>query len=698
MIEHHLVIVGGGPWGTYAVERLAALLSAEPPAVPVRIAVYERSGRFGAGATHSDQQVVTSYLNRVASQIAFAADESNTAATALLPRELRPTFVEWCRERFLATGDARFDLGPQDVPRRYLHGQALREMFHRYVEVLASVPGVQVHLRADEVVDVTPTPTAPHPFRVQGGRTAPAPADQILFVTGLSVNEPVPGSRAAILAAHARRDPVARYVAHPYPLDGRLSAESVPAGEPVGVLGLGLTAIDLLLHLTEGRGGRFVEGDASTVPTALRYVPSGREPSSIVAVSPSGMFTSSRPENLKAADGSGAGHAALEHRPVHVTAAVVERLRREHGIPAVVQTGPVRQLDFARHLFPLVVLELAHVYHRTLLGAGFGALIGAAVAERREEFLRSGGDACPDTSIDALLEPVEGCFDELLARGPDEEERAAFRRVVDGPFGHPTALADHRFVWRRFLDPVERVRDLTGEQWRAGVLAHMRRDHAAAAQGNLHNPVKAACDGVWRDLRSVFSSMVDFGGLTASSQQEFVRTHLRYYTRMSNGTGLEPMRRVLALVEADVVDLRIGPEPVLTCVPGGFGIEGPCTGAQRRVATLVEGRSHPFDPVHDSRPLYPNLMARGLVRRWRNPGRAPGSDFEPGGLDVTTDFRPVAADGSVDDRLTVLGAPVEGVAFFQLSAARPRSDSAVLNNVARWAEHAVRAVRVPEHR
>ncbi|GAA3028076.1 FAD/NAD(P)-binding protein [Actinokineospora globicatena] len=690
MIPHRVVVVGGGPWGTYAVERLAALLSTSPPEHPVHISVFELTGRFGAGATHSDNQAWTSYLNRVASQIAFAADESNRAATALLPRRLRPTLVEWSRERFLATGDPRYDLAPQDVPRRHLHGQALRDMFDHYVDVLRAVPGVVVDLHADEVVDIEPRPGADHPYLVHGTSTPGVAADRILLVTGHSTNTPAPGTRAARLAAHAEREPGANYIPQAYPLEHRLDERAVPPGAPLGVLGLGLTAIDLLLHLTEGRGGRFVEEPVAGQSGALRYVPSGREPSPIVAISPSGMFTSSRAENFKAVDSTGLGHAALEHRPVFLTIEAVHELRARHGVPAVLPSGPVRQLDFARHVFPLVVLELAEVYHRTLLGNGFGGRVRAAVAPRYAEFLAHGGAGWTEDPIDYLLAPVTACYDDVLAVGLDAEQSAAFLRVVDSGFPHPSAPEDHRFAWRRFFDPVDRDRDLTGERWRDGVIAAMRRDQIAAAQGNLRNPVKAACDGVWRDLRSVFSAVVDFGGLTAESQREFTRVHLRHYTRMSNGTGLQPMRRILALVEADIVDLRIGPGAEVTPGAAGFRITGPTTGERRHVGTVVEGRSHPFDAEHDVRPLYPAMVRRGLVRRWRNPAARPGHDFHPGGLDVTTDFHPVRRDGTVDTRITVLGAPVEGVAYFQLSAARPQSNSAVLNTIATWAEAALR--------
>ena len=115
-------------------------------------------------------------------------------------------------------------------------------------------------------------------------------------------------------------------------------------------------------------------------------------------------------------------------------------------------------------------------------------------------------------------------------------------------------------------------------------------------------------------------------------------------------------------------------------------------GVVREVDVVVEGWTHPFDPELDASPLYPNLLRRGLVRRWSNDG------LEPGGLDVTDKLHPVAADGTVDERLTFLGAPIEGVLFFQMSAARPYANSYVLNNVARRARELVGAVEADARR
>ncbi|WP_341718645.1 FAD/NAD(P)-binding protein [Micromonospora sp. FIMYZ51] len=692
-----LAIVGGGPWCTYALERLCAELPHVPLPDGLDVTVIERTGRFGSGAAHDDQQPTTNYLNRVASQLSFAADESNREARHLLAPQLRPTFVQWCRRRFAESGDRRFDLGPRDVPRRYLHGIALREMFDRYVDLLRSVAGVRVRLHAGEVIDIEDIQGR---LVVRTEKLA-VPVDHVLLVTGQSENRPAPGSLAASLQRHAARQPHARYVPSPYPLGDRLTTETVPPGCRLGVLGLGLTSIDLVLHLTEGRGGSFVPVADGPVPW-LRYQPAGAEPRQIVAVSPSGLPPWCRPDNQKADDGTGNGHAALEHKPAFLTLAAVAALRASVGRPTVLDGRTVRQLDFEAHIFPLVVLEMAYAYHRTLLGSTAATQLRERARPRYLEFL-NGVVHCPrDHAVDHLLAPVAAWFDEVsdrFARGcADPEQTESFRRFVFGdgpartsPWGHSTDLRDHAFDWRTLFDPLDSAGPDDGTGWQLRVIRHLRRDITAAVQGNLRNPVKAACDGVWRDLRQVFSAVLDFGGLTARSHRQFREVYLRHYARMSNGTGVEPMLKLLALVESGVLDLSVGPDPVVEPVAGrpAFRLRDRDGQVCHEVDVVVEGRGHPFDPHLDRGPLYRNLIRRGLLRQWRNPAADPADDYLPGAIDVSPDFHPRDRDGWVDERLTVLGAPVEGMVFFQLSAARPHADSSVINLVARWANNFV---------
>lgn len=104
----------------------------------------------------------------------------------------------------------------------------------------------------------------------------------------------------------------------------------------------------------------------------------------------------------------------------------------------------------------------------------------------------------------------------------------------------------------------------------------------------------------------------------------------------------------------------------------------------------MEARVHSFHAARDCRPLYPNLLRRGLVRLWSNPAPVPEASFTPGALDVDETYHPFRADGRVDKRMAFLGAPIDGLVHLQLSLARPGGNSSIPNLLNRWAEETFR--------
>ncbi|HWT91883.1 MAG TPA: FAD/NAD(P)-binding protein, partial [Solirubrobacteraceae bacterium] len=413
-----LAIVGGGPSCTYVLERLAATAPLLPPGERLRIDVFERSGRFGDGAVHSAEQPRTSFLNRIVGQVAFAADESVEAAGPLLDRALRPTLHEWCRTRFAQTGDPVFDVAPEDWPMRYVHGLALVDSFRRYVELLRATPGVELELHTAEVVDVAEDDDE---LRLHvAGRDEPVTADHVLLVTGHSSNDPHKDPRVSVHVDFAERHGTG-FVASAYPLERHLGEDAVGPGDTVSCLGMGLTAIDVLLFLTEGRGGRFERAPDGE----LRYVRAGREPRAIVPCSEAGLFTYARPYNAKERD-----LARFEHRGVFLTTEAIDRLRASVGVPVDLgREGTRRQLDFERHVLPLVLLEMSWLHHRTLLGDTFGDHLRSLMARPYAEFLDGAHIADrPDellTEIERAVDAAQALIDGVLAGTRGRADAAA---------------------------------------------------------------------------------------------------------------------------------------------------------------------------------------------------------------------------------------------------------------------------------
>jgi hypothetical protein len=702
--KYVVAIVGGGPRSVYALERLLALLQKEPFPGTLSIHVFESHGRIGAGAAHSDEQPVCSYLNRCVDQIAFAADESVLATSVLLPLPLRMTFHQWCQQRFKQTGDERFNLAGNDVPHRYLHGVALRDHFNLYAALLNKLPGVEVIAQHDEVTGVR-RHAAAFKLSFASGREC-LQADHILFITG---HTPCRPKRATEEARYIRNR---RYIPYPYPLEQCFPLQKVGARSRIGLLGMGLTAIDVCLFLTEGRGGQFISGGDG----GLHYLQSGDEPAQIVVLSPSGKMYSTRPVNAKVMP-------EHFHSAEFFSEVAIEQLRQNHGRRIILPDGSLqRQLDFRRDIFPLVVLEMALVYYRTLLGDRWSQRLIEVATPAYLTFL-SPASHDGERDIHRLLQPVQRLFDQAVAdfqafdaNNSDSDSAfigqatAFYRTLTDQElapkrilsallslqcrqvkWGHSIHLAAHRFDWLRIFEPFTDQPTRSVSQRRRQVLRWLERDLAAASQGNRLNPLKAACDGVWRDLRAVFSAVTDFGGLTPESQREFSTLWMSYYNRLSNGAGVEAMQKMAALIrQGRVVLAPAGMRISSARSQKGFILRG--RGQRLKIEHLACARLHPFDARHQQRPLYPMMLREGLIQLWEN--RVPGGDsFVPGGLMLTAEFHPRTCDLSVETRLTFIGAPAEGVCFFQNAAARPGTNSAALNVAHAWAAQMLKTLR-----
>ncbi|MFI6651576.1 FAD/NAD(P)-binding protein [Streptomyces sp. NPDC050529] len=633
---YRLALVGGGPRATYALERLSATVGRLGPGKGLEVRLFDRTGEFGAG-------------------------------------QALDAFADELRRR----------------------------------------PGAELHLHRAEIVNIEASDDVLTVVTSGGGRHL---ADEVVLLTGRSHHAPQrtrAGRRLARTAARAG----ARHIPHPYPMDRELGPGHCGREAVVGCAGMGLTAIDTVLHLTEGRGGRFEAAPGG----GLVYRPSGTEPAGIVAFSGSGLFPYARPDNHKASDGSG------DHRGTFLTREAVRHLRVNVGSPYPGGgDGRQPQLDFEMDVLPLIVLEMAHLHYLTLFGPGITTLLTRHVMPDYLTFLC--GTLASGAGRDCLLAPLEtavGQVTEVLdsvvngtrtvaeaqlsVSWPVRDVLLHWTRVVFGPSAElstgrcveraeppklaldgltspsalDTAVTGNRFGWDEAVGPVRS--QPCPEDFRRRTRAFMERDQRWAVQGNRLNPHKAASDGVWRDLRPVISYAVDDAGLTADSQRTFLNRYVRHHNRLANGAAPEIMAKVLALIVHGLLDVGAGPEArVRPDEPTGrVVVDGPHTGFVRPVDVLVDARTHAFDPRADALPLYRNLLASGTVRLWRN-ASADGEDFVPGGLDLTPDFHPVRADGSVEPRVTVLGAPSEGARSFLPSALRPDADHYVMRSTLTW--------------
>jgi len=307
-VGHSVAIIGLGPKGLYCLERLCAEQKAAPLDDPLVVHVFDRSGCSPIYDTTQPDHIL---VNVAVGEIdLWDVDDPPPAAGR------GPGFVAWYANAFgvQLTGD-------EYLPRSVV-GHYLCESLQR---ILDHVPdGMKVEYHGDEAIDVE----GGYRVRTSAGEFE---AGKILLATGHSRS--MPGAEEQRYAEYASGHPGTMFIPFAYPVTEMM--RPVPAGARVAMLGIGLTFIDALLELTEGRGGRFVrDGNDS-----LRYERCGNEPGVIFPFSRTGLPMAPKANDLP-----------LAPRPLKfLTAEALEELRR---------TKPDGQLDFERDVLPLFEREL----------------------------------------------------------------------------------------------------------------------------------------------------------------------------------------------------------------------------------------------------------------------------------------------------------------------------------------------------
>ncbi|MEV0256364.1 FAD/NAD(P)-binding protein [Streptomyces sp. NPDC050732] len=587
---YRIAVVGSGPRGLAVLERVAARLqnSAHPAGIDIHLI---DADELGCGRIWRTGQDEIYRMNTVADEVTmFSGPADNGPARP----GAGPSLAEWWRSH-----DPR--VGRNEYAPRKVYGRYLRFVLDATEKALP--PGVSFEGIHDRVIDLC-RESGSFRLRLESGRVVVA--DSVVLATGHG--RPRLAGAALALAEFAGRNPGIQYVRSDSPAE--MDLDGIPAGAPTGVIGLGLSAYDVIFSLTEGRQGKFLE----VAENEYSYQPSGHEPL-IVAGSRSGLPLPARGRNQKAPDHS--------YRPVLFKAD--EILRRSAGRP----------LDFRSDVVPSVLAEMHLVYFATLVRALAGPVAESAFVE--EVRARGAGDAL------------------------------AIRDIAE-TFGVHAEPVDFFALAR----PFDGLSYASPEDFTHDVMAFMRGDLRHAEAGNRLDPLKAALD-VLRDTRSEIRRLVDFSGLTARSHaDDFLGWFSPRSSLLSSGPPRKRVHQLLALLEAGIVRIAGPATRFGVCESSGrFTVGSPAvTGSDTELDALIDARVPGTELSLDASPLMVNLRDRGVLTEYVNAntdGEVHGGEgvFRTGGIATTgSPFHPVARDGSPSDALHVIGIPTENTRWF----------------------------------
>lgn len=408
-----LVVIGAGPRATGLIERIAANAPLLYEGSELDVHLVDPFPAGGGRIWRHDQSPLL-WMNSMAEDVTMFTDDTVQQEGPVRPGPALDAWAAGIRDGSidLPAGSAVDPelhleikgLGGQDFPTRRLHGVYLRWVYEQALAALP--PGITVHEHRGRALRVTGPRDGRQHVALDNGED-PLPADLVVLTVGHLDAEPEDEQRK--LAGFAERHGLV-HLPPDFTADSDLSA--LPAGEPVIVRGFGLAFIDLMVLLTEGRGGSYDDnGD---------YLPSGKEPI---------LHIGSRrgvPYHSKIGYGWRGDRPPL---PRFLGPELTEELLKGPG-----------PLDFDRDVRPHVEKELGHAHYHRLFTAHPGRTATTWTAfDERYAAAAPGGAELRAVVAEAVPDPADRLDLSALDHPLDDVRHPSYDALQDELRAHITA-------------------------------------------------------------------------------------------------------------------------------------------------------------------------------------------------------------------------------------------------------------------
>jgi uncharacterized NAD(P)/FAD-binding protein YdhS len=596
-----VAIIGAGPRGAGVLERLGANLE---PVAPGRALEVHLIDPFppGPGRVWRHAQSPLLRMNSMAEDVTMFTDDSVTCEGPIRPG---PSLSEWAA--LVQTGeidpstlcadvlDEVYSLTGTTFATRRLQSAYLTWFFEHTLAGLSD--NITVHVHKDTVLRVTGGEDEQQLLWL-ATRSEPIVADVVVIALGHL--DSTADDEQSQLAEHAAGNGLV-YLPPEYSADSDL--DEIQPGQDVLMRGFGLAFIDLMVLLTEGRGGKYRTEANGT----LTYLPSGEEPRLFVGSRRGVPYHSKTDYRLRAG------------RPP---------LPRFFGPDAVAhltsQDGP---LDFRTHVWPLMAKDIAWGHYHELFN-GHPDRVLVTWAEFAERF--AGHDWDTDGIRALVIETVPDAGDRLDLDGLDRPLQGLRFETFDQLQDHLSALI------------------------RTDVDRRSTEQHSADL-------------GAFVGLLSAFVNLAPLAAARKLTTTSFVQDvggwWLGFFNFLASGPPGHRLEELLALSQAGIVQF-VGADMRVDTVHGGFVASSTSSPHTVRATALVEARVPGPTLERTSNELLRSLYESGdgapevLPDPRHETGRL---------LVTPTDLRLVNSKGRAHPRRFALGAPTSVVAVAAFS-------------------------------
>ena len=320
----HIAIIGGGPKGIYGFERLVAQCKKLRPDRQIVVHIFNRTPQFAAGEIYDPGQPEFLKMNVCRWDI-----------NMWLPDEIPPavckplSFDQWEQ-----ASEQKGSKIKETFPARRFVGRYLIEGYERMKNEMPS--SMSLSEEVGEVIAIN-RQNEGYKLTIKSKLGLEKTLHNTFSYLLLATGHPTPASPLSPNGQSSKTAPHTKLIPFIYPIHPNM--DMIASGTVVGIKGMGLTFVDAILALSEGRGGRF----SRNKDNKLTYEKSGQEPRLILPFSRHGLPMIPRTGKKK------------KTKLKYFTPQRISKILLEN-----------RKVDFESELWPLIVQDYYHTYYLNL--------------------------------------------------------------------------------------------------------------------------------------------------------------------------------------------------------------------------------------------------------------------------------------------------------------------------------------------
>lgn len=292
-----VAIIGGGPRGLAALEFLYRALAAQNSPPIVHCVLFDASGFPGSGPNYAPDQYAGSWLNLPEREVSLSSRPELVFAEGSV--KSFDSYREWskgegssCESSSVRSSE---DASVDRFPPRALLGEYLGARFDSIASSLEEMGWLSFIPSEVQRVQLSRSQRG---YRIVHADGVIEAVDEVVLTIGHQTTSQDKTMR--LWEEFADSHDNCTLISSPYPLEHFMSDERLGHGCTVALRGLGLSMIDVVKSLSEGRGGQFTIIDEPR--RGMRYIPSGREPEKIIPFSLDGLPMAAKPLNKEQDD------------------------------------------------------------------------------------------------------------------------------------------------------------------------------------------------------------------------------------------------------------------------------------------------------------------------------------------------------------------------------------------------------------